>query len=246
MTKFQTLKKTAGDGFDRIQWFDKKLNTHTIRANDPVTALTVAPGERTRKPGKWKGQKPYQGHYWCAGARKSVFHESMAEYAGMMLIDHLYDIVGVDAQPLLMTFADGTYHYPDYLAVEATGARHLIDVHPKTLMKTANRAAFANTARVCEVIGWRYTLIDQLSDVVRMNLEMMGRYRHHRYTPSPDVEERILRTARSSESFGALHRALITDKPGELMPALFHLMWRRELTFDLTRAFTEHTQLVAA
>lgn len=105
--RYTTLGKTPGDGYDRIQWFDRKLNTHTIRANDPVTALSVSPGERTRKPGKFKGQRPYQGHYWCAGARTSVFHESMAEYAGMMLIDHLYDVVEVYAQPMLMTFFDG-------------------------------------------------------------------------------------------------------------------------------------------
>lgn len=244
--KFRTLPKTPGDGFDRVQWYDAKLNTHTIRADDPITAQSVAPGERTRKPGKWKGQKPYQGHYWCAGSRTSVFHESMAEYAGMMLIDHLYDVVKVDAQPMLLTFADGTYHYPDYLAIEASGTRHLVDIHPKALMKPENEAAFANTARICEVLGWRYTLIDQLSDIVRMNLEMMGRYRHHRYTPSSDVAERILTAAKTNVSFGSLHRALRTDKPGELMPALFHLLWRRELTFDVTRAFTEHTPLTAA
>lgn len=246
MTKYQTLKKTAGDGFDRIQWFDKKLNTHTIRANDPVTALTVAPGERTRKPGKWKGQKPYQGHYWCAGSRNSVFHESMAEYAGMMLIDHLYDIVAVHAQPMLMTFFDGVHCYPDFLAIEADGTRHVIEVHPKALMKPEDEMKFTHAARVCEVLGWRFTLIDQLSDTVRMNLEMMSRYRHHRYTPAQDVEDLILRTAKNHDTFGGLRHALVTDKPGEFIPFLFHLMWKGELTFDLTARFTEHTPLTAA
>lgn len=243
---YKALPKTPGDGFDRIQWFDKKLNTHTIRADDPVSALTVAPGERTRKPGKWKGQKPYQGHYWCAGSRTSVFHESMTEYAGMMLIDHLYDIVAVHAQPMLMTFFDGLYCYPDFLAIEADGTRHLIEVHPKALMKPADEAKFAHTARVCEVLGWRFTLIDQLSDTVRMNLEMMSRYRHHRYTPAPDIAEHILATAKKHETFSGLRRALVTDKPGELMPYFFHLMWKGELSFDLTARFTEHTSLTAA
>lgn len=246
MSKYTTLKKTPGDGYDRIQWFDAKLNTHTIRADDPTTALTVAPGERTRKPGKWKGQRPYQGHYWCAGARTSVFHESMTEYAGMMLIDHLYDIVEVHAQPMLMTFFDGRYFYPDFLAIEASGIRHMVEVHPKALMKPEDEVKFAHAARVCEVLGWRFTLIDQLSDIVRMNLEMMGRYRHHRYKPTAAVEEHILRAAKKNASFGALHLALKTDKPGELAPYLFHLMWQRELTFDLTQAFTEHTPLTAA
>jgi len=244
--KYKMLRATPGDGNDRIHWFDGKRLTHTIQAVDPMSALAVTPGERTRKPGKWKGQKPYHGHYWCAGSRTSVFHESMAEYAGMMLIDHLYDIATVYAQPMLMTFADGTFHYPDYLAIEADGTRHIIDVHPKALTTEANELAFRNTARVCEVIGWRFTLIDQLSDVVRMNLEMMSRYRHHRYTPTQDVEDHILRTADKHETFGDLRRALVTDKPGELMPFLFHLMWKGELRFDLTDRFTEHTTLTAA
>ncbi|WP_262002020.1 TnsA-like heteromeric transposase endonuclease subunit [Microbacterium sp. Mcb102] len=246
MSKYTTLKKTRGDGYDRIQWYDAKLNTHTIRADDPVTARTVAPEERTRKPGKWKGQKPYQGHYWCAGARASVFHESMTEYAGMMLIDHLYDIVKVYAQPMLMTFFDGLYHYPDFLVIEADGTRHVVDVHPKALTKPGDPEKFAHTARVCEVLGWRYTLIDQLSDIVRMNVEMMSRYRHHRYTPAPDIADHILGTAKKHETFGELRRALATDKPGELMPFLFHLMWKGELNFDLTDRFTEHTPLTAA
>lgn len=246
MSKYKTLGKTPGDGFDRIQWFDKKLNTHTIRANDPITALTVNPGERTRKPGKWVGQKPYQGHYWCAGSRTSVFHESMTEYAGMMLIDHLYDIVAVYAQPMLMTFLDGRYCYPDFLAIEADGTRHVVEVHPKSLMKPEDEVKFAHAARVCEVLGWRFTLIDQLSDTVRMNLEMMSRYRHHRYTPSSDIAKHVLNTAKKHESFGDLRRALVTDKPGELIPFLFHLMWKGELSFDLTDRFTEHTPLTAA
>ena len=206
----------------------------------------MSPGERTRKPGKFKGQRPYQGHYWCAGARTSVFHESMAEYAGMMLIDHLYDVVEVYAQPMLMTFFDGRYFYPDFLAIEASGVRHVVEVHPKALTTPEDEVKFAHAARVCEVLGWRFTLIDQLSDIVRMNLEMMGRYRHHRYTPTAAVEEYILHTAKKHESFGALQLALMTDKPGELAPHLFHLMWQRELTFDLTRAFTEHTPLTTA
>lgn len=244
--KYKMLRAAPGDGRDRIHWFDDKRLTRTIQATDPVAALVVMPGERTRKPGKWKGQKPYHGHYWCAGSRTSVFHESMAEYAGMMLIDHLYDIVKVYAQPMLMTFSDGRYCYPDFLAIEADGTRHVVEVHPKALMKPEDEAKFAHVARVCDVLGWRFTLIDQLSDIVRMNVEMMSRYRHHRYTPAPDVAERILATAKKHEAFGDLRRALATDKPGELMPFLFHLMWKGELNFDLTDRFTEHTPLTAA
>src|SRR5687768_15281181 len=45
MTKAIRLKMSPADGYDRIQWLDARFNTHTIRANDPETALQVAPGQ---------------------------------------------------------------------------------------------------------------------------------------------------------------------------------------------------------
>lgn len=243
MTKYSGIKKSPGDGFDRIQWLDAKSAKRTIRANDPIAALDVVPGERTRRPGKYKGQRAYQGHYWCAGTQTMVFHESMAEFTGLMLIDHLHNIITVAAQPMLITFADGTFHYPDYLAVEADATRLLVDVHPKSLTTEAHERAFEATRLMCERLGWRYLLIDQLSRVVRWNLEMLARFHHPRFEPAADLRANILRLSSEHPVFGELLDALRTDKPGENVPALIHLLWQRELRIDLTMPITRQTAI---
>ncbi|WP_191966702.1 TnsA-like heteromeric transposase endonuclease subunit [Microbacterium testaceum] len=235
------IRKSRPTGWDRIEWLDAAEKKHAIRADTPAAALEVAPGSRTRNPGKWVGQATYQGHYWCAGAGHLVFHESMAEYASIMLIDHLYDIVKVAAQPMLMTFANGRFAYPDYFVEEADGRRHLVDIHPKFITKPGDAERFALTAELCEKLGWRYTFIDQLSDVVRLNVELIGRYRHPRYAPDQELRRHIRAAARRAPEMGPLRHALATDKSGELMPALYHLMWRREVLFDLTVPVTDRT-----
>jgi hypothetical protein len=241
MDKKPRLKRSPADGYDRMEWLDADGVTHALRANDAVNAERVQPGARTRRPGKHQGQTSYQGHYWCAGSRQLVFHESMTEFAGAMLIDHLHDVVSLAAQPMLLTFEDGTPHYPDYLAVEADGTRRLIDVHPEATTTEADRHKFELTARLCERLGWKYTLIEELSEVVRWNLEMMARYHHPRFAPTEKVRARIRSLAADRPTFGALCLALETECPGEHIPALMHMMWRRELAFDLHLPVTEWT-----
>ncbi|MFJ4175380.1 TnsA-like heteromeric transposase endonuclease subunit [Microbacterium sp. NPDC089696] len=243
MSKNTGIRKSRGDGYDRIEWLDAAGNKHAVRADNPLTAAEVIPGERTRRPGKYRGQSTYQGNYWCAGIEGHVFHESMAEFTGLMLIDHLYDIDQLFAQPMLLTFADGTFHYPDFLAIEADGTRHLVDVHLKSRTEEAHELAFKQTGEMCERLGWRFTVIDQLDDVVRWNLEALARYHHPRFTPSTRVEKQILRAATRTATFGELRAALRTDRPGEHMPALYNMLWNRHLQIDITKPLTDLTPL---
>ena len=243
MTKYQSIKKTPGDGYDRIEWLDARGAKHSLRATDPVAVEQVLPGERTRKPGKYAGQRTYQGHYWCAGTQSMVFHESMTEFTGVMLIDHLHDLIFLAAQPMLLTFAAGDFHYPDYLAILSDGTRLVVDIHLKSLTSEADARKFELTRGMCQRLGWQYALIDGMSNVVRWNLELMARYQHPRYSPSDQVRTKILRLARRQPTFQQLRTALRTDKPGEHLPALFHMLWRRELHFDITEPFTDDSPL---
>ncbi|MCM3778802.1 TnsA-like heteromeric transposase endonuclease subunit [Microbacterium hydrocarbonoxydans] len=245
MSKNTGIRKSRGDGYDRIEWLDAAGNKHAVRADNPITAAEVIPGERTRRPGKYRGQATYQGRYWCAGIEGHVFHESMAEFTGLMLIDHLYDIVQLFAQPLLLTFADGTFHYPDFLAIEADATRHLVDVHLQTLTTPAHELAFEQTRKLCERLGWRFTVIDQLDDIVRWNLEAMARYHHPRYLPTAQLEKQILRAAARTATFGELREALRTNRPGEHMPAIYNMLWNRHLHIDITKPLTDLTPLSA-
>jgi hypothetical protein len=243
MTKKSRLTRTRSDGFERVEWLDSRERTLSILAIDPTRAAEVQPTGRVREPNKYHGQRSYQGHYWCAGTRDLVFHESMVEYGAMMLLDHLHELTTVHAQPMLLSFADGTVHYPDYLLGVAGEARLLVDVHVSSLTTDEDRHKFELTRQMCQRLGWGYELLNELSQATFWNLEMLARYRHHRFEPPAGLRDRIKTSAATARTFAECRAELRTQKPGEHMPGLFHMMWNRELVFDLTEPFTDRTQL---
>lgn len=244
MGKKTGIKKSPGDGYDRIEWLDVDGARRVMRADNASTAVEVWPGARTRNPGKWVGQVSYQGHYWCSGTGAFVFHESMAEFSGLMLLDHLHNIEAVFAQPMLLTFADGTFHYPDYLLVLQDGTRIIVDVHPKALTTEAHTKAFAATKEMCERLGWGFILLDQLSRVLRWNLEAIARFAHPRHEPTSARRDAIRAVAADGPNLGQLLYALQTSRPGENVPAIFHMLWRRELLVDLHKPMTTSTPII--
>lgn len=244
--KTKGIKKTAGDGYDRIEWKDADDRLHRVRASDPHSVAELAPGRLSRIPPKFHGQTNIHGYYWFAGMGEHVFHESMAEYEALMLLDHLHDLVAVAAQPMLITFADGETHFPDFFANHADGHSTLVDVHLEEMTSEADKRKFAATQALCSRVGWEYELIGSLDQVSMWNLEWIARYRHPRYSPSDDVRERVIALATERSAFGQLRRALTTSRPGEHMPAVYHLMWRRLVQFDLTKPFTDDSPVWAA
>lgn len=246
MSSRKSISRTPSAGHDRIEWFDTKRRVHRVRADDAASVADVRPEVMARRPGKWFGQDASQGHYWCAGTQTSVWHESRMELVSMMLFDHLFDIIAVVAQPMLLTFAAGRHHTPDYLIDTAQGERIVLDVHSDDMTADEDVELFELTRVLCERVGWRFELIDRISRVTHWNLEMMARYAHSRYAPDDVTRARILRVARTSPTFGELRRALATPRPGEHLPAVFHLMWNRAIRFDVERPFTDRTRLHAA
>ncbi|KQM82410.1 hypothetical protein ASE68_03180 [Agromyces sp. Leaf222] len=196
-----------------------------------------------RLPRKFPGQSNYHGSYWFAGMGASIWHESLTEYLGLMLIDHLHEVRAVYPQPFLITFADGRSHYPDFLVVHADQRRTVIDVHPTSTTTEADKVTFENTRTLLERIGWRYELLTEMDPVHQANFEFIAGYRHPRYRPTDELEAKLLMAAARRPTFGSLREALRSDRPGEHLPAVYHLMWRRQIGLDLTTPFTDRTQL---
>jgi hypothetical protein len=214
--------------------------------SDPRDLNQIVPGRPVRHPSKWPGQENFHGYYWFAGTHAHVWHESLTEYAALMLIDHERDVVSVVAQPFSISFGIGVPHVPDYFMVEMTEHRVLVDVHPEDLTTETDAVKFALTRGMCAALGWEYILIGQLSKVTIWNLEMMARYRHPMFQPSTEVADLVLRLLGQRSRFGDLLRALQEDPARDLLPALYHLMWARRITFDLAAPFTFGTLLESA
>jgi hypothetical protein len=241
--KTRGIKRSLGDGHDRIEWKGDDGLVHSVRATTPSSVEFIEPAFLARIPPKFKGQSNYHGTYWFAGIGGTVYHESMTEFTALMWLDHQHEIVEIAPQPMLITFADGRAHYPDFFATHANGRRGLVDVHLKSMTTQAHVESFAATARLCARLGWDYEVIDALEDIPRWNLEWISRYHHPRYDPEVKVRRRILSKVARRPMFGTLRDELRTEKAGEHMPAIYHLMWRREITFDLSRRFTDLTVL---
>lgn len=232
---------------DRFAWIDGKNRVQRASIDDANQLRTMQPGDRVRKPKSYEGQPNYLGYYWFSGTQELVWHESMAEYAGLMLLDHQRDFHQVWAQPFVVFFEGGNkWHVPDYLLVDSFGRRVVLDVHLRARTTDANAKAFERTRELCERLGWEYLLFDQLPDLTIWNLEMIGRYRHPRYAPQNTEALLLLDQVAAHPRYGDLRTSLSTGKPGEHIPALWHMMWRREISFDLTAPFSDSSVLKAA
>lgn len=246
VTTTKGIKKTPGDGRDRIEWFDENKRLCRVRPLSPNHVRGIQPGRLARIPPRFKGQSNYHGRYYFASLGIHVEHESMNEFTGIMLIDHLHTVTAVAAQPMLITFANGRNHVPDFLVTLSDGRRLLIDVHESRSTTEAAAELFALTREMCARLGWDYEVIDRLDDVFRWNLEWMNRYHHPRYAPNADVRRRILSAANRAKTFGELRLALRTGRPGEHIPALAHLMWQRAVLFDLRARLDDASPVLAA
>lgn len=246
MTKKTSIKPGMADGYDRIAWMDSSRRTHSVRPIDARSVEEVRPRATARLAGKWHGQRAFQGNYWVAGTQTMVWHESMSEFTALLMLDYMVDIAHVTAQPMLLSFADGSNHTPDYFVEVRTGERILVDVHHTSMMTEAVAKSFALTNQLCDRVGWKYEVMDRFTDLTRWSLEMMARYNHPRYAPDEDTRARILKLASKHPTFGGLRAALRTERPGEHLPAVYHLMWQRAIRFDLNRPFDDRTTLTVA
>lgn len=239
-------RNSAGYGHDLIQWKTATGRVEGVRAVDSASVMAIEPGQFARIPPKFRGQRNYHGSYWCVGIGDSVRYESMAECFTLMLLDYLYELAGVAGQPVLLTFENGKNHVPDYLVTRGDGSRVCIDVHPEEKTSAEDLEKFALTAALCDRVGWGYELFDSFDRQIEQNLTWIGRYRHPRYAPTEETRDLILRAWEYNQTVGQLREAIRTEKPGEHVPALYHLMWNRELLVDLTFPFTDQTELRSA
>jgi hypothetical protein len=192
-------------------------------------------GRPVRSFPSYKGQRNYPGWYWSATMGRRVGFESWVERDHLVALDIDPAVVGIFSQPFWLTWPGPTgkrrRHAPDFLVQVDDGGVVVLDSRPLELIKDADRDAFATTERACSLVGWRYAVWGRVEGVVVANQRWLAGYRHPRCFRA-EVAERLV------EVF-TLPRLLIdgAELAGdtlETLPVLYHLIWRRVLTADLS------------
>jgi hypothetical protein len=187
------------------------------------------------RPFRWsRGQGHFPGWWWLATTGRHVGYESWLERDHLMLLDFDPAVTAVASQPFWLHWHDGRRsrrHAPDFFARLADGTAVVIDVRADDRIGPRDAETFEVTARSCESAGWEFRRVGIVDPVLAANVRWLSRYRHPRCAGRPGTP-------------GALRRAFASPAPllagaaeaGDslaVLPVLFHLLWRRELTADL-------------
>lgn len=181
-----------------------------------------------------RGQRHFPGWWWLATTGRHVGYESWLERDHLMLLDFDPAVTAVASQPFWLHWHDGRRgrrHAPDFFARLADGTGVVIDVRADDRVEPRDAEAFEVTASACEAAGWEFRRVGTVDPVLGANVRWLSRYRHARCAGRPGTAD-------------ALRRAFASPAPllagaGEagdslaVLPALFHLLWRRELAADL-------------
>ncbi|MGH3169126.1 MAG: TnsA-like heteromeric transposase endonuclease subunit [Trebonia sp.] len=122
-------------------------------------------------------------------------------------------------------------HAPDFFARRHDGSAVVIDVRPDDRIPDRDAQAFAVTAEACEAAGWEYRRSGDLDPVLVTNVRWLSRYRHQRCLV-PEVAAALLDAFAGGR--GLFEGAELAGDRLRVLPVLFHLMWQRQLSADLT------------
>jgi len=195
----------------------------------------------------FRGQRNRPGLWWFATTGEHVGHESWLERDRLMALDADPEVAGVAAQPMWLrwTAESGRLvrHAPDYFARRADGTAVVIDVRPDQRIGDQDAAVFAATARLCAQVGWEYQRVGELGAVHAANLRWLSGYRHPRFA-QPELAVRLGEVF--AEGAPLLGGAAAAGDPVAVLPVLFGMLWRGELTAELERDLLGPAMLVHA
>jgi hypothetical protein len=207
-----------------------------VERSGPLTRCWAEPFELAspaRSFNSFKGQKNFTGEYWAAISRALVGYESWVERDAAMALDFDPAVVALASQPFRLLWSDGERergHTPDYFARLEDETGVVVDVRPESLVDEVTAEVFAFTARVCDAVGWQFRQVGDLDQPYRANLRWLARYRHRRCHRAP-VADRLREVF--AEPQPLLAGAECVGDRLAVLPVLYHLLWRHELTADL-------------
>lgn len=225
------LLKRSHTGGDLIQW-----NNHTgLWTAAPSPALLREDLTDTvpiRTGVQYPNRINRHGWYAWTGRAEHVWFESALEMETLLSLDQRSVVAEIASQPVSILFraeSPCVSHVPDYVATLRTGEQVLIDVKPSSRMTPKAVEQFAETARICQRVGWGQWVLNEEHPDRRRNLAALREFRHARCHPDPDRFEQALAVFSSGRSIGEGRQMLSVRFPSLAMPFIGHLIWHRFL-----------------
>jgi hypothetical protein len=195
----------------------------------------------------YRGQRHFPGWYYAATLDAHVGFESWLERDHAILLDFDPQVVGFASQPFWLTWRDARgrerSHAPDFFARLAGGTGLVVDCRPVGRRDERSLESFAVMRHACEAAGWAYRLVGELDPVRAANLRWLAGYRHRRYGEPSGAAEAV--AAAFTVPGPLVAQAASAGDPIEVLPRVFHLLWRGRLAADLSRPLSDRT-LVSA
>jgi len=194
----------------------------------------------------YKNSRHKPNRFWLSSTRRQIFVESRTEARRALELDFEGTARRVVGQPFELRLTsvgdNGFSHVPDFLVVFADGSIRVEDVKPDEFSEKEDFVKKSELAReFCGAAGVDY-LVTPAAETVRFkNIDFLSAYR--RFVPSDEaLVERLVRVVSGGPlPFHGVKREARLDVFS--VPALFWLMWRRAVAFDLDAPLTPDTVL---
>lgn len=193
------------------------------------------------------GQRHYSGNYWAATTRHFLIYESLLEKSNLLLADFDPEVTHIVSQPFLMrAVVNGKIrrHIPDFLFFRR-GNVSVVNVKPSTQLDNPTVVdTFAWVRRVVEGRGWAFEIASEPDRIRLANVRYL-----RGFCKPTGVSADILHDLRDRALVGRTlgESVALIDAPAPCVrTALFHMLWRHELSVDLTRMLSSDTVLEVA
>jgi len=221
---------------DVIQW---RTPTGTLRTERPSPALLherLWETQPVRRGVQYPNRRNQHGLYFWPRTGEHVWYESGLELASLVDLDYQGQAVHIAAQPFRLLFrrqSPATYHDPDFFAVHANGDQVVYDVKPSDRITPKAVDQFAETARICDAVGWRHVVLTETHAQRTANLEFLRSTRHTRCHPPTERLEHLLSVFDGARPIGEGIAMADCRHPALVMPHVRHLLWHHHLRVDL-------------
>ena len=207
-----------------------------LTSDMPISAATAA-GVLSAVPWRTirsrRGQRHFPGLYWSSTTGGHVVYESRLELARLLLADADPLVVGIAAQPFLVS-DEKRRHVPDFLLVRADGSALIVNVKPADRLQDERvAAALAWAEAVFLARGWTHEIWSAADPDVLSNTRFLAGYRR-----AAHLDRAVVAAAAALDIAGltiAQAEAVLLDAGiCEPRPVLLHLVWSGALQADLT------------